>query len=339
MSSLGPFRSNGSSDVEVTARPRLHVCLVDLGFATPRKYGGAGIFLDSPALRISVAPAHPKAELDEVLPETIDRRTHRDIIEALARFRECAGFPPVRVNIKDAPRPHVGLGSKTSSIMGALVAVSELFQIPVGVSELQLLSGRGGTSGIGVNGFFGGGFVVDSGHVRPSGTTQFAPSSGRRPSEIPPVAVRLQFPPAWAIHLFLPNGPRVEGDGEVRFFIENTPVPDSEVLENVAPVYHGLVPAVATANYALLQQSLSAIRRSGFKRREIANQPLSDALISQLEVLNIACGMSSMGPLVYAVSAADGLNPELAASIAQEHEAQYLGVTRASSSGFSSKRV
>jgi predicted sugar kinase len=72
----------------------------------------------------------------------------------------------------------------------------------------------------------------------------------------------------------------------------------------MAAVHHGLVPAVAHADLALLKNSLADIHATGFKQKELAAQA-SDVrnLFHRLNACDeAAVGMSSMGPLLYAVT-------------------------------------
>jgi beta-ribofuranosylaminobenzene 5'-phosphate synthase len=101
-------------------------------------------------------------------------------------------------------------------------------------------------------------------------------------------------------------------------------------LDTLALVYHAIVPAVAYNDIPLLRAGLSEIQRVGFKAREVRAQPSSvEGLIHRLEeVPDVAVGMSSMGPLVYAVHVGpDELFRSLFQSLASENGAEYLGST------------
>src|SRR6187397_3143910 len=69
-----------------------------------------------------------------------------------------------RVSLLTDIYEHVGLGTKTAVILGALQAAAIASGYKVSRAELQLLSGRGGASGVGIHAFFIGGLVIDAGH-------------------------------------------------------------------------------------------------------------------------------------------------------------------------------
>jgi len=201
------------------------------------------------------------------------------------------------------PPLHVGYGGKTALLMAIACACAEAAQQPMTRKQLQCVSGRGGTSGIGVNTFFTGGFLVDMGHAAQEGQP-WAPSASSWPNEVPEVSVRRTIPDDWVFHLFLPKGVLYRAGEEVDMFGRNTPIPRLEVLEIMAAVHHGLVPAVAHADLALLKNSLADIHATGFKQKELAAQ--ASAVRDLFRLLNTcdeaAVGMSSMGPLLYALT-------------------------------------
>jgi beta-RFAP synthase len=84
----------------------------------------------------------------------------------------------------------------------------------------------------------------------------------------------------------------------------------------MALVYHGIAPAILEADLDMLRRSIHDLQGVGFKRREIES---TDAHVSDIldavyaAVPTAAVGMSSMGPLVYVVVAADTATPSRAA--------------------------
>lgn len=74
-------------------------------------------------------------------------------------------------------------------------------------------------------------------------------------------------------------------------------------MDAFAALYHGIVPAMATADLKMLQESLAEYQSLGFKRLEIAAQTTSvHKLRSDLASLGgVATGMSSMGPLIFSI--------------------------------------
>jgi beta-ribofuranosylaminobenzene 5'-phosphate synthase len=314
--------------VKVKAYPRIHFTLVDLSGITHRRYGGSGFSLD--VLPVEVESSFDKSNKLEI-KNNIDERDENDVLTFLEKISKVldARFA---VKVLSLPPQHVGFGSKTSLLLAIGTACNALLDNPLKPYELKQLSGRGGTSGIGINTFFKGGFIVDFGQHK-SIEAKFLPSSAEKVSETPPMAIRLPFPKQWHIHLVLPNGPKYRGFDEVTFFQNNTPIPGKEVLKVLAAVYHGIVPAILESDLCLLKKALTDIHATGFKQREIQGQ--SSEVKCLLENLNkqknVVAGMSSMGPLIYAITQSDY---NMALEIKSTPGAIYLGTCKARNAGF-----
>ena len=318
--------------IVVRAYPRLHVGLVDLGNATSRRYGGAGFMLDCLTVEVTIeAGSHAVRGL-----ALLDRRSQADVMEAIKRQRRAFPVKPTRISIRCVPPQHIGLGSKTALILAVLKACALSSQLQISSKHLQMLSGRGGTSGVGIHGFFKGGFVIDAGHRSDLGT-HFAPSAFQRGFEIPPLLSRITVPAGWRFALILPKGRRYSGAREMKFFRENTPVPKFEVKETMAILHHGIAPAVLEDDISTLRIALREMHRCGFKRRELRGQaPPVRRLFDKLEKIpDCAVGLSSMGPLLYVVmkepteEVLDGL-----AAIVQKEGASLLGVCAGRNRGY-----
>ena len=238
----------------VNAYPRLHFGLCDLGKVTLRAYGGAGLSISGPVVQVSVC----ESDTLQLNACSLDARDRDDVLSAMQRMRRKFCLPPVSLLLHQTPPQHVGLGSKTSLILASLVAYSINFDLDIPKTTLQQLSGRGGASGVGLHAFFSGGFVIDAGHAQ-SSCRLLGPSSSLRPSGIPTLLVRLEVPAAWQVYLVLPSGVRRFGGNELKFFTENTPIAEAEVLRTLAILYHGIAPAIANSDIDALRESLALL--------------------------------------------------------------------------------
>lgn len=320
---------------KVISYPRLHVCLFDLGNATPRRNGGAGFTL---AGLPTVVEAQQSERMEVSYSDTIDRPARMALLNAIQRLCKKRPGIVVRLRVAEVSRQHVGLGSKTALVLGALKAIDLACGLGLAQRDLQVLSGRGGTSGIGINSFFAGGFVIDGGHSS-RGRGGFLPSRFRRRFDIPPVIHSNRIPENWRFHLLLPAGNYVHGAQEYDFFKKNTPIPVQETLRTIALAYHGLAPAVATNDLRLLRDTLTSLHLIGFKHRELKGQTAS--VISAVRRLSqrndCAVGLSSMGPLVYAVAEADNRYfTRFVESLCRDGAAEMLGSFAGGNLGYES---
>ena len=318
----------------LTSFPRLHIGLLDMANATDRAFGGAGFFIAGPPIRLRFE-LQPHFELLE--RGFVDSDGKNDLQSAVARLRAEVGNSGIRLEIEDMPPQHVGLGTKTALILGALKSIQLARRYELSESTLQEISGRGGASGVGVNGFFTGGFVVDLGHSAAEYKKGLVPSSAKIPAKTPPATIRLRIPANWVFHLLLPPGKRFAGQSEIAFFRTATPIPGPEALEAIAATYHGVVPSVLYGDLSALKRNLRTLRQTGFKRREIDGQPKCvTELVEEIDRKTpCAVTMSSMGPLVFAVAQQNDSRTETALrDISSQTGTEFLGSFGARNSGY-----
>lgn len=289
--------------VTVTAHARIHIGLFDLGRVTPRTFGGLGFMVKSPTVKVSAWSDSAVRIIGSPSLQPLTRQYLRQRVENLV-----AAYPGqgATVDIRTMIPEHVGLGSKTAMTLAVLTAAARATGRPVDEQNLQRLSSRGGASGVGIHGFFTGGFVVDAGTL---GDVPLLPSSFQRPSQIPTLIRATPMPEEWMITLVLPPGKKMAGEAESSFFQRVTPIPRAEVLEQIALAYHGFVPAVIDKDLVTFGKVLKTFSTLGLKAREVAEQgPVVRETITALENVSSCVGMSSMGPLIFAITTASIAN-------------------------------
>ena len=327
----------GARSVRIVAHHRIHVGLADMGFASQRAYGGVGITIGRPCTIVELTPAEEMAFEGF---ESIEPRVRTRITEICASMLNKANVGGFRVVLRTVAAEHVGFGTTTTLVLAVISGINFLFNMGLSESEMQRLSGRGGASGIGIHSFFGGGVIWDGGHALPLGT-DLTPSGAGARKELPPLLARLDFPSLWRIALFLPNDKPTSGESEIDFFRKNTPVALEEALRTMAVLYHGVLPAIKLCDIAALTVALRALHRTGFKKRELdARSQGTRATFAEMERLkSVAVGMSSVGPLLYAIyEASNATLAEEISALLRDREGQFLGVVLGHNQGFKLER-
>ncbi len=218
-----------------------------------------------------------------------------------ARYGDCEELLGVKacVDVIERPPRHMGFGSGTQLALARAKAVAELYGMDLSVRELAAITGRGGTSGIGVAVFERGGFVLDAGHKWEE-KGSFLPSSA---SPATPPKVILQRPmPKWGIILVFPRGEgRFFGEREVEVF-KKLPLKKEEVEKLSYIILMKLLPSLIDDDPYAFGEAINEIQNVGFKRIENEIQPkeVRDAMRYVKEKLGNA-GLSSMGHLIYSV--------------------------------------
>ena len=145
--------------MKVTVRSpcRLHLSLIDLNGSLGRIDGSVGITLANPHVEVT-AEKSSKQEVDAGV------RTN-EIRQLISKISTKYGITKkIKLNARRQIPLHAGLGSTTQLYLSVARAMLGLNNIKANVRELAVLTGRGGTSGIGVHAFEHGGFLVDCGH-------------------------------------------------------------------------------------------------------------------------------------------------------------------------------
>jgi beta-ribofuranosylaminobenzene 5'-phosphate synthase len=200
------------------------------------------------------------------------------------------------------PPLHHGLGTKTSLVLSVLAGVTQLCQPRTPPQELRRLSGRGGTSGIGVNTFFGGGLVVDAGH-RVGTKRGYRPSSLSADAGPPPVVGQYSMPEEWTVLLIQPAGTRTFGKRELRLFEEVCPVPMHDVASACHAIMMILIPATIERDISQFAHGLNRLSELRWKSFQLHSQSIGvrEMYVSLREVDGLGVCMSSWGPTLVCI--------------------------------------
>jgi len=284
------------SSVEVRSHARLHVCLIDINGSMGRVDGGVGIALSDPTLLVSVRPAD-SLEIDYILKPFVKR-----FFDEFGRFN-------VSIKAKSVFERHVGLGSTTQLALSVCKALAELKGLSMDTYEMARVMGRGGTSGIGVSAFEGGGsLIVDGGHrFGAFGKKGFAPSDRVKASAARPL-VKLSLPLDWRFVIAIPKKiKKVYGDLEVALFNRFSPIPERDVEALSRIILVKMLPSAVEADLEGFGIAINMIQKIGFKKFEVMYQGETVRELMQLGLKFGAAGagMSSFGPAVYFLVAGD----------------------------------
>jgi beta-ribofuranosylaminobenzene 5'-phosphate synthase len=290
--------------IKINTPARLHFGLIDMNGERGRIDGGSGLALESPHTVIEAVKSQKLAVRCESEPEIESR-----VVEALSVVREKYKIGGVTVDILERPLPHVGLGSATQTLVGAVHALCKLYGLDRPSAELAEVVGRGGTSGIGVAAIETGGFIIDGGHPFRRGSyskQEYTPSGSTAGIAPPPVLARYDFPD-WDILLVVPETGAVFGEGasglrEVTLFKVVCPVPLAEVQRMCHILLIQMMPAVLEGDLEAFASAMEDYQSLGFKVFELRAQTqlLSDCLRFLKENGGQGAGMSSWGPSLYA---------------------------------------
>ncbi len=279
--------------VTITTPARLHFALIDLNGALGRIDGSIGLAIDEPNFQIEAEPSN------HVQVESVHYQERaRGVVERLqAKF----GIGGVNLKFRSEIPYHSGFGSGTQLALGIAQSVNLLYDLDLSVTELASAVGRGGTSGIGVAAFEGGGFIVDGGHSYPDQKSSFLPSSAAEQTPPPPTLLRHPFPD-WDVLITVPNCTRIAGLTEVNLFQKLCPQPRSTAEQLSHLILLRLLPAIFEENLDAFGEAVNSIQKFGWKQVEIDAQGevLRQTLNFLLDNGAVGAGVSSWGPAIFA---------------------------------------
>jgi len=294
--------------VRVHAPARLHMGMLDASGDAPRRFGGLGVGVTRPAVVIEAT----SADGGELAAEGPDADRALAVAERCrdALTRDGVRVDGVRIRVRDAIPPHVGLGSGTKLALAVTAAMCALHGRSPDPATTARMAGRGARSAVGLWTFALGGFVVEG---------------GRRPgSEDPaPLLMRHPMPDEWRCVLAIPAAqPGLSGGAEEAAFEELRP--DPERSARIAQiVLTALLPALVERDLGEFGAALTRLQRlvgDAFAHVQGGTfHPRAEALVEALLRLGApGAGQSSWGPAVYGIAGSE----EQGRALAHRLEAQ-----------------
>lgn len=278
--------------VRIDAPARLHMGVLDLRPGGDRYFGGMGVALDGPRVRLELARADG-LEVEGPESETVRALAGRH----LERIPDADGAA-IRV-VETIPR-HVGLGSGTQLALSVARGLDLLHGLERPADELAVGLGRGKRSGVGTWTFARGGFVLEGGTRK-----------GRR--EVAPLLCRHALPESWRAVLVRPPVPRGLSDDREAAAFEELPAPEPGAAERVAyVVLMALLPALVTGDLLAFGEAADEVERAtgdAFRPAQQGSRYAHDAVAEAVAELRergaVAVGQSSWGPTVYGFVASE----------------------------------
>jgi beta-ribofuranosylaminobenzene 5'-phosphate synthase len=289
------------SDFIIAAPSRIHMNLLSMDYAGYRRNGGLGFAISGwdTQFKFFVGSAN----------DVVDQRDSKLCLRELGALKDFLNVLCLELNLQKrvkvvicaGPTPHSGLGVGTTTKL----ALAEALMLANGRDyeplDLIRLSKRGGTSGIGINTYFTGGFILDAGVTDKE--LVFGPSASRASVEfsIPKVIIKCPMP-EWEIGVLQSPAKKImSGVEEQEFFSKNTPIDTGDVQ---AACYHavmGVTSAILDGDYDGFSRAIRNTQILKWKSLEWAEQSSStnDARnwLESNGVLSV--GLSSFGPSLY----------------------------------------
>jgi beta-ribofuranosylaminobenzene 5'-phosphate synthase len=295
-------RTSTDTMLQISSPARIHMTLIDLGTDGYRKNGGIGFAVTGSDVKLAFR-ASKFNDISQLARIGFSENEILRLQTKLLRIQAAKSLASVHLIQCEAETIHSGFGVGTAVSLALVEAIFLLSGIEVDRDEIAALSGRGGTSGIGVNTYFEGGFVLDIG--RPRDSLSFASSDDHEGGHrMPTVLSRLEMP-QWPLGILIPSHSNVTPlESERALFATVLPLQSVDVHSISYHSVFGVASAVADADYDAFCLATNSLQETAWKNAEIqAHGPAQRE--AMLKLLDLGCdgvGMSSVGPAIYFMS-------------------------------------
>jgi len=288
------------NSVVIEVNPRLHLTLIGMNKEGYRINGGVGFTVQEPSLRLHFSRSEGFA-LSDTRYSPFSRQEILRIKKIIDQEkRKIRARHNIRIEIKGEMPTHFGFGSSSATRLACLEALYLLNNKKPERERLVFSSGRGGTSGIGINVYFDGGLVIDLG--RKTKDFSYRPSQlSENRKKLPLMMQRIEMP-KWEVGICIPNKiPHKSEKEEARFFRKTCPISSSEVYKTLYNVIYGLYSAVREKDKKTFCLALQSIQQCAWKLAERKQYGESLFRIEQklYKCGAEAVGMSSLGPSLF----------------------------------------
>lgn len=275
--------------VEITTGSRLHFGMTSFGRAGVRQFGGAGLMVDAPGVRLRITPANQLHVTGPMAAQALRSA------EAVAQAEWLGRRPNCLIEILAAPTPHVGLGSGTQLALAVAAGLNAFYdRRPLSSSELAETVARGRRSAIGLYGFLHGGLIIEAGKLSED--------------EISPLVKSVTIPAEWRFALVRPEASEgLWGDAERQAFERLPPVAPEVTGRMLMLADNGLAKGAADCDFELFSESLFRFGEEAGHcfaplQGGIYASPRIDEVVQTLRGLGIVgVAQSSWGPTVCAL--------------------------------------
>jgi beta-ribofuranosylaminobenzene 5'-phosphate synthase len=285
---------------KIIAFPRIHITLIGMNNDGYRINGGIGFSVSDPKIICSFLHSSEINIIDN-RKKGFSSSEQKKIVSKLSKIYEEQCFTKkINCIISGNSFTHYGLGTSTATYLACIEALFIVNDREYEIDTIRKISERGGTSGIGINTYFHGGFVFDIGKRCSDLSSIHLPSSisGKKDKRKTQKLLQLKLPD-WNIGLFIPN--RINNlteEEEIEFFKSTCPISKTDVFEILYESLYGVAGAIIEEDYETFCKAINAIQNTKWKQEERNNYGESlRSIENTLRSIKVDClGMSSLGP-------------------------------------------
>lgn len=282
---------------------RLHITLIAMHQCSYRKNGGIGLSVNTGCLLTVIPDTKTSIKVNGDCNDFEKLSDIESLLRSIVTQKNFTKKP--KINIEGDLYFHSGLGVGTAITLACIEAVFLINDTIYNIEDIKSHSRRGGTSGIGVNSYFTGGFLLDLGHA-----SDQSPHNPSRYADNNSLPISLKTVPFFFENLYfiLPtNAPLICGKNEQEFFQTNTPIDAKKAYETCYLSIFGVLASVVEQNLHQFDKSITSIQKTNWKSLEIerAGDTVKNLMSNLKDLKCKSIGMSSLGNGIYFILNSD----------------------------------
>ncbi len=257
--------------VKIITNSRLHFGFLNLKSSKSYSYGGMGLSINKHPTILTVSKASKfESNLNKTLSDKIFHFISKNKLSK-----------KIRIDCVDSPQKHIGLGSGTQLILSIEEALSKFYRFKQNINIFK----RNYRSGVGVNSYKNGGFIVDS------------PKNNLQSNEI---IFKTSFPKEWKIILIFDSKAKgLHGNSENKFFSTDTTIIIKKKLSDLT--LNEIIPSIIYKDFDIFArgltqfQELNSLFYSSIQKSSYLSHDIAKVIKKNLNELQYCCRTKLMG--------------------------------------------
>tara|TARA_B100000524_G_scaffold276391_1_gene153563 strand:- start:1608 stop:2555 length:948 start_codon:yes stop_codon:yes gene_type:complete len=259
---------------------RIHLGFLELDPKSNRNFGSLGLAINS----------FPTIIEGNLFTKNIINKEKEKFNEIISNIQSRYEIQPCKIKINKSSPEHSGLGSGTQLALSIGIILTKLSQKKISVNQVAKILERGKRSGIGINCFKKGGFIIDSGKIK-----------GK--NNVPSIIFHNKWPKNWKLILIIDNNAKkIFGKRESKKFKKLNKVKSNFSSQNCKSVLMKIMPSIKEKNFADFCSGIQEIQENtGHAFAKFQGGMYSSKnvgkIFNELEKMGIkGYGQSSWGP-------------------------------------------
>tara|TARA_B100000579_G_C22727778_1_gene802616 strand:+ start:80 stop:1042 length:963 start_codon:yes stop_codon:yes gene_type:complete len=223
---------------------RIHLGFLELNQNSERIFGGLGLTISKFEDIISIQ----ENQKFEVESKNLDIKNKiQDILKIFSNFKK---IKKCKIVVKKFIPTHQGLGSGTQLSLSVGFLISKLNNFEMDIKQISQILNRGNRSGIGIEAFESGGFIIDLG-------------KNKKSKNLPLKFLNLKWPKTWKVILIFDNELEgTSGENELKEFNNLKIIGSKFVNQNCNAVLMKVIPGILEKNFEQFSEGIRLVQKN-----------------------------------------------------------------------------